>query len=53
MNAYNNDLDFNTLLKEDKKVLEILNAKEIDDCFTLDYYFKNVEYIYKRCKIEG
>ena len=52
MNAYNNDLDFNTLVKEDKKVLSVLTKKEIDDCFTLDYYFKNVDYIYKRCGIE-
>ena len=51
MTSYNNDLDFKALLKENKKVLETLNAKEIDDCFTLDYYFKNVDFIYKRCKI--
>ncbi|MCR5787142.1 MAG: adenylosuccinate lyase [Acholeplasmatales bacterium] len=36
------------LLKEDAKVSSLLSNEEIDDCFTLEYYFKNVDYIFTR-----
>ncbi len=48
MNAYSNNLDFQELLKENKEILSYLTKEEIDSCFTLEYYMKNVEYIYKK-----
>ena len=30
----------------------LLSSGELEDCFTLDYYFKNVDYIFKRVGIE-
>lgn len=39
---------FKNLLKEDKDVLKYLTEKEIDDCFGLDYYTKNVSKIFRR-----
>ena len=51
MTAYNEKKDYKTLLSQDEKVMSLLNMDELNDCFTLDYYFKNVDYIYKRCEI--
>lgn len=36
------------LLAQDSTVSENLTKEELDNCFTLDYYFKNVDYIYKQ-----
>ncbi len=49
--AYNENIEFIDLLKKDNQVFKYLSEKEIDDCFTLDYYFKNIDYIYKKCNI--
>ena len=51
MKAYNERIDFRKLLNDDKKVSELLSKKEIDGCFTMDYYMTNVDEIYKRCKL--
>jgi adenylosuccinate lyase len=52
MRALDEDKDYIDLLKDDPKVSSLLSAKEIDDCFTLDYYMKNVDYIFKRVGIK-
>ena len=36
------------LKKQDR---ELLSPGELDGCFTLDYYFKNVDYIFRRVGI--
>ncbi len=51
MKALDEKRDYQEILKQDKKVSSLLTEKEIDDCFTLDYYMKNVDYIYKRVRI--
>jgi adenylosuccinate lyase len=51
MKAWSEHLDYNTLLKADAGVRASLSEEEIDACFTLDYYFKNVDYIFKRVGI--
>lgn len=43
--------DYQTLLKESVDVKKYLNDTDIDACFTLDYYMKNVEHIYRRSGI--
>ncbi len=48
MEAYNNNLDYEELLLKNPMVLEYLSEAEIKECFTFDYYFKNVDYIYKK-----
>lgn len=40
------------LLREEPTVSATLTPEELEGCFTLDYYMKNVDYIYKRNKIE-
>lgn len=51
MEAYNNNLDYQELLSKNEKIMSILSKEELDSCFTLDYYQKNVEAIYKRVNI--
>lgn len=51
MRALNEDLNYIDLLKESKEVKTYLTDSEIDSCFTLDYYFKNVDYIFNRVGI--
>lgn len=40
------------LLKKTPGVTKMLSEEELEACFTLDYYMKNVDYIYKRNHIE-
>lgn len=49
MESFNNKVDFKTLLLNNDLVTNSLTKAEIDDCFTLDYYFKNIDVTYKRC----
>ena len=51
MEAYNNNLDYQELLSKNEKIMSILTKEELDSCFTLDYYQKNDEAIYKRVNI--
>lgn len=43
---------YQDLLAEDSTIREMLTPEELQACFTLDYYMKNVDYIYKRNHIE-
>ncbi len=52
MRALDEKKNYIDLLKEDTKVKSLLTNEEIDSCFTLDYYLKNVEFIYKRVGIK-
>ncbi len=51
MIAYNEKKDYQTLLLDNEKVMKHLTTEELKSCFTLDYYFKNVNFIYNRCQI--
>lgn len=52
MRAMAEGASYQELLKQDPTVMGVLSVEELDNCFTLDYYMKNVDYIYKRNKIE-
>ena len=52
MKAYNERIDFKELLYNDGKIMNILTKEKIDDCFSLDYYLKNVNIIFKRCDVK-
>ena len=39
---------YQELLKQNPVVMGALTEEELDGCFTLDYYMKNVDYIYDR-----
>jgi len=48
MKAYSESQNFKELIKNDKRVKKYLSEKEIEECFGLDYYLRNVDYIFKR-----
>lgn len=52
MRAMAESASYQALLKEEPTVMATLTEEELDGCFTLEYYMKNVDYIYKRNKIE-
>ena len=52
MKAWSEGLDYQELLSQNEKVMSFLSKEELDSCFTLDYYFSRVDYIYKRNGIE-
>ncbi|MBQ7575038.1 MAG: adenylosuccinate lyase [Bacteroidales bacterium] len=51
MKAWSEGIDYRQLLGESSEVMGLLTPEELDGCFTLDYYFKNVDFIYKRVGI--
>ena len=48
MRAMKEGKPYQQLLKEDPTVMASLTPEELDSCFTLDYYFKNIDHIYNR-----
>ena len=48
MTAMQQNRQYLKLLKESDKVASLLTSAELEACFTLDYYMKNVDYIYRR-----
>lgn len=52
MRAMSEGAAYTDLLKEEPTVKATLTEEELEGCFTLEYYMKNVDYIYKRNKIE-
>lgn len=48
MQAMSTGASYQELLKHNETVMSNLSEEELDACFTLDYYMKNVDYIYKR-----
>ena len=51
MEAWTEGKDYKTLLEASAPVSEKLSREELDSCFTLDYYFKNVDEIFSRVGI--
>lgn len=51
MNAYDEGIQFKDLLLE-SDALKYLTKEEIESCFTMDYYMKEVSTIYKRLGME-
>ena len=51
MRALEEKKQYQDLLKQDEKIKSLLSGDEIDSCFTLEYYLKNVDYIYNRLGI--
>lgn len=48
MKSWESGIEFKKLLLKDREVKKYLTAKEIENIFDLDYYLKNVDYIFKR-----
>jgi adenylosuccinate lyase len=48
MKSWKTGVQFKKLLLEDKETKKFLTAKEIGNIFDLEYYLKNVDYIFTR-----
>ncbi len=48
MKAWTEGLDYLTLLKGSDSVCALLTEEELESCFTLGYYFKNIDHIFRR-----
>lgn len=48
MKAWNKNENFKDLIKNDKRVKKYLSKAEVEECFSLNYYFRSVDYIFKR-----
>ena len=51
MQAWTQKCDYKTLLEQNPTVMSYITAQELDSCFTLDYYLKEVDTIFKRVGI--
>lgn len=51
MKAWTEGLDYQALLRDSEKVMGLVSVSELESCFTLDYYFKNVDFIFERVGI--
>lgn len=52
MNSLESNTDFKKLLENNEIIKQKLTEEELESCFTLDYYFKQVPYIYKRLNLK-
>ncbi|MCH5220057.1 MAG: adenylosuccinate lyase [Muribaculaceae bacterium] len=52
MKTLQEESEFINNVKADEKVTKYLTDKEIDACFTLDYYMSNVDHLFKKCEVE-
>ncbi|MBR4964728.1 MAG: adenylosuccinate lyase [Alistipes sp.] len=52
MRAMSERADYQELLAETPAVMDVLSREELDSCFTLEYYLKNVDFIFDRVGIE-
>jgi len=48
MKAFDQQILFDDLIREDKEIGDLLSRKEIDEIFSLDKYVKNIDYVYRR-----
>ena len=51
MRAISERADYQELLAESADVMAVLTREELDACFTLEYYLKNVDFIFDRVGI--
>ncbi len=52
MNAWNNQIDYEYLLLQDKDVMGVLTKEELDDLFNYEYYTNKIDYIFKRAGLQ-
>ncbi|MEG1555458.1 MAG: hypothetical protein RR356_01885, partial [Bacteroidales bacterium] len=48
MTAWFEEQDYKILLEQNKTIRQHLSQEELDGCFTLEYYLKNVNEIFER-----
>ncbi len=48
LKAWKENLDFKDLVRKDREIMKILTEKEVNECFTIDPYLEQIEYIFDR-----
>ncbi|MCK4576318.1 adenylosuccinate lyase, partial [candidate division WOR-3 bacterium] len=48
MKVWKGKEEFLTVLLGDKRIKKLLKRKELESCFDVNYYLKNIDYIYKK-----
>lgn len=48
MQAWDEQVQFRTLIESDDKITSLLSSEEIEDCFDYNYHLKNVDVIFER-----
>ena len=51
MKSWKERLDFKSLVRQDAHIAHYMNSKEIESCFELDYYLRNINKIFSRLSI--
>jgi adenylosuccinate lyase len=52
MKCFNDDLQFKDLLFDNNEISNILSKNDIEECFNIDFFLRNVDNIYKRVGIK-
>ncbi|MDD2568501.1 MAG: adenylosuccinate lyase [Clostridia bacterium] len=52
LGAFENKMDFEYYILQDKDIMRIMSSEELDTLFDYDYCIKNVDYIFTRAGIE-
>ncbi|QIK70128.1 adenylosuccinate lyase [Erysipelothrix sp. HDW6C] len=53
MTAYSTHVDFRTLVREEPVISATLTPEQLNDCFDLDFFLKQVDTIFERVGIHG
>lgn len=51
LHSYTNKIYFKDVIKGNEEMNRLFNEKEIDDLFAPDFYFRHIDYIYKKAGI--
>ena len=52
MESWETQTPFRTLVEQDSRITELLDAKELDECFDENHHLNQVDTIFKRAGIE-
>lgn len=53
MKAWKEKRDFHAIVKRSRVIRSVLSDDEIDSVFDITYYFRNIDYIYKKSRGQG
>jgi len=48
MKAWKDNKNFKDLILKDKRVRKYLSDRKVEECFDLNFYLRNIDYIFKR-----
>ena len=48
LKAWKQNESFSDLIRNDRRVKKYLTGEEIEECFSLGYYLRSIDYIFRR-----